>query len=334
MKWALMLVLSVSSFGFSQTWLPVKVLSKYHPQTVTIETRTREFHFDAAQQDDFEFEAPLDDAITVTVNNSTTRYYRGRIRLHWQGDEIEIINTTPLEYYVAGVVVGEIGADAHPELIKAQAIIARTYALKINQNDTLSDLAYHQVYKGFDHYAQKVYETTSRSATRILKQKGQVADLLFHAECGSFRYSPGEFWESDQVFEAQALSNDIPKGVLWQITLTDEQLQQVFPGFESVTKLATRPVQFEVVQQNETTVHYAENFRLSVNRVHGWNTIPSNEFTLSRAVNSWQLMGRGRGHLVGLCQQQAQHLASRGWLAENLLAYFYPNLSFGIIAVP
>ena len=329
MKWALILVLSVSSISFGQTWLPVKVLSKYHPQTVTIETRTREFYFDAELQEDFEFEAPLDDTITLTVNNSTTRYYRGRIRLHWHGEEFEIINTTPLEYYVAGVVVGEIGVEAHPELIKAQAIIARTYALNINQYEMLSDLAYHQVYKGFDHYAQKVYETTSRSATRILKQKGKVADLLFHAECGSFRYSPGEFWESDQVFEARALPAEIPVGALWQTTLTDEQLQQVFPGFESVTKLATRPVQFEVVKQTETTVHYAENFRLSVNRVHGWNTIPSNEFTLTRESNTWQLTGRGRGHLVGLCQQQAQHLASRGWLAENLLAYFYPNLSFG-----
>jgi stage II sporulation protein D len=313
----------------AQEWMDVRVLSKHHPKTVTIETRTRVFEFDSGSGMPFEYRAPIDEPISVTVNDQTTRVYRGALTLSWQDDEYVIINSTPLDMYVAGVVIGEIGAQAPNELLRAQAIIARTYAVRVSQRATLSDLAYHQVFKGFDGYAEQAYPIVAATSGQVLMSGHRVADLLFHAECGSMVYSPGEFWTSDQYFTPIALPNEVNKGAIWQVELTSSQLQQVFPQIRSLSRHSTRPVQIELTLASQTKRYEAENFRLAINRVHGWNTLPSNEYSVKKQADVWVFTGRGRGHLVGLCQQQAKELSTRGWTSATLLRYFYPDFSIG-----
>src|SRR5207302_4392397 len=56
--------------------------------------------------------------------------YRGTVRIHRQsGNTVAAVNVLPLEDYVASVVDGEMPSAFPDEARKAQAIIARTYAL-------------------------------------------------------------------------------------------------------------------------------------------------------------------------------------------------------------
>jgi hypothetical protein len=64
-----------------------------------------------------------------------------------------------------------------------------------------------------------------------------------------------------------------------------------------------------------------ERERLAFNRIHGWSTLPSNNFTQEGATQH----GRGIGHGIGLCQLGAAALAARSHTADLILAHFYPN---------
>jgi stage II sporulation protein D len=325
MRWFLLLfcVLISNKVFASERIISIQILSKYHPKTLIVETRSRIFHLDPQTSPQWEFTAPAQQDISITVNGET-RIYRGTISAHWNGTEYQVSNRTPLEIYVAGVVTGELGSKLSEQLIKAQAILARTYALKTLQRGPLYDLAYHQVFKGFDHYAQKVYPISMQSQNQVLKQHGQLADVLFHAECGSAIYHAGEFWDSHDTAPAIDLPDSMAQGQPWKITLSNQQISKVFPGASKLSRNSeSQPVKIAIGQD----LINIESFRLGINRQYGWNTIPSNEFTIEQKTEGWLLKGRGRGHLVGLCQQQSNELAGQGWQYQEILKLFYPTLT-------
>lgn len=326
-KCGFFVLLLVSTMAYAEDvvdTLTINVLSKFHPKTVRVETRTREFLLTPQRSKPFHLSAAPDELITITVNDVETRSYRGSLDIRWQGVEGEyrIVSHTPLETYVAGVVIGELGAGAEPEMIRAQAVLARTYALQKSLRQTLSDLAYHQVFIGYNDFVGSIegYAATTRGL--VLKdQSNRLADVLFHAECGSAVYGVGHFWEAPGRVEPRQLPVSMALGNVWKTSLSHHSLEAVFGKFNKLSRDSQASRDISV----DTERLQAEAFRLRINRVYGWNTIPSNEYRIVRAGEHWRFEGRGRGHLVGLCQQQANQLAAQGWSAEELLAYFYPN---------
>jgi len=57
------------------------------------------------------------------------RWYRGKLLLVAQGDNLLAINYVDLEQYLTSVVGSEMSAAAPTEALKAQAVAARSYAL-------------------------------------------------------------------------------------------------------------------------------------------------------------------------------------------------------------
>lgn len=311
--------LCIASAGSIQVF----VLSLYHPQKLIITTNNRIFHLDTSLQGEFFYKANPNEDIEISVNDSVHRIYRGSIRVIKEGDELRIENTTSVENYVAGVVAGEIGSEAEPEFIKAQAILARTYALNKAAKTMLSDLAYHQVFKGFSLLASKYKFYSAQTAGLVLKDSDRLADIMYHGECGSAIYSAGEFWPIHGTYTLpRVLPSEMLEGEEWQVFVSQKQLNSVFSGAATMKRMQSTPISIDLGNQKKN----AELFRLGINRQYGWNTIPSNEFTIQSSASGWVLKGKGRGHLVGLCQQQANQLAMNGWRYDQLLSLFYPSL--------
>ena len=66
----------------------------------------------------------------TTVNG---RSYRGAIRLQLRNGGLTIVNRVPVEEYLRGVVPEEMPSDWNKEALKAQAVAARTFALRHRQ---------------------------------------------------------------------------------------------------------------------------------------------------------------------------------------------------------
>jgi stage II sporulation protein D len=289
---------------------------------LVIKTDKRIFNLDVSLKEDFFYQAKPNENIEIQVNDSIKRIYRGAVRVTNMGKELRVVNITPIEKYVAGVVAGEVGAKAEPELIKAHAILARTYALKKISIASLSDLAYHQVFKGYSLLAQDYEFYSAETADRVLRNGGKLADVMYHAECGSLIYHAGEYWPAtDRYISPSNLPGTMSLGKSWQVIITRKQLETVFENANTVKRLVTVPVTIDLGNQ----IKNIESFRLGINRKYGWNTIASNEFTIQTVSAGWLLKGKGRGHLIGMCQQQANKLSQQGWHFDQLLKLFYPN---------
>jgi len=116
--------------------------------------------------------------------------YRGNIEIRKDdGGNLLIINELNVEEYLKGVLNEEISAKWHPESLKAQAVVARTYALY--QKENRKDNPYHmeatvidQVYGG----ARKEDERTNKAVedTRgiVLTYEGKIAKAFYHSVSG------------------------------------------------------------------------------------------------------------------------------------------------------
>ena len=69
-------------------------------------------------------------------------------------------------------------------------------------------------------------------------------------------------------------------------------------------------------------------------RVGGWQLVKSTAFDVSRTSTGFQFRGRGFGHGVGLCVVGAGTRAARGTSAEEILRFYFPELTVGQIGTP
>lgn len=137
------------------------------------------------------------------------RLYRGELLIepHRAGG-LRVTNVVPLEDYVAGVVPSELVLwSAEPAEIQAQAIAARTYALRslVDRSQTsrevflwddTRDQVYQGLYRAGSSAAARRVESRLKTALRasrgqvLLEDSGGLFDVRFHASCGGHTTTP------------------------------------------------------------------------------------------------------------------------------------------------
>jgi stage II sporulation protein D len=136
--------------------------------------------------------------VTVTGGSSTVLHgaaenglrngaYRGRMVLSRAGRGVLAVNHASLEHYLYGVVPAEMPAGWAAEALKAQAVVARSYALRSRRPsepyDVFADVR-SQVYRGV--LAEVDSTTAAVRATRagVVTVGGQVAQTFFFSTSG------------------------------------------------------------------------------------------------------------------------------------------------------
>ncbi len=129
--------------------------------------------------------------------------YRGTMEFRRYADsDLTMINIVGIEPYLYGVVPSEIEALAPTEAIMAQAVAARTYALKNigkykKWGFDLSDTIESQVYSGYE--GEKVQSNLAVDATRGLKAlyNGELASLFYFSSSGGMTEDNRNVWGFD-----------------------------------------------------------------------------------------------------------------------------------------
>ena len=127
---------------------------------------------------------------------SLRRRYRGSIQVDVTGGKLRAINVVGLEQYLYGVVPSEMPFSWHPEALKAQAVVARSYALAVRKTgafdlypDTRS-----QVYLGLDHEKPATNAAVDATAGKVVVYGGQVAKTYFFSTSGGRTASSQDIW--------------------------------------------------------------------------------------------------------------------------------------------
>ncbi len=133
---------------------------------------------------------PVDSATTfvVALIPSAYREFAGTLRI--AGDaarQVRIINELPLERYLRGVVPREMPASWPLESLRAQAIVARSYAWKARKPGSPFDLyadERSQMYGGIAAEHSRSTTAVTSTAGRVVTYQGKVAQTFYHSASG------------------------------------------------------------------------------------------------------------------------------------------------------
>lgn len=143
--------------------------------------------------------------VITSIGNATIKVfdknYRGGLKFINTGGRLTVINRVNIEHYLYGVVPNEIGSSSDMEALKAQAIAARSYAVRnmnkyINLGFNLTDDTRCQVYKGFDTESGRSNQAVNETSGLVAYYDGQVAQLVYNASSGGATVSAENVWGS------------------------------------------------------------------------------------------------------------------------------------------
>ena len=121
--------------------------------------------------------------------------YRGKLEiLHSASHNLVPINVLSLDEYVQGIIAAEMPAGFPPEALKAQAVLARTYALKHRHKHKyygydLCDAQNCQVYGGVAAETEAGNAAVEATLGQTLAYKNKPIESVFSANCGGVTQS-------------------------------------------------------------------------------------------------------------------------------------------------
>ena len=259
-------------------------------------------------------------------------YYTGQIEI-WKGkNRLYVINEIPLEDYVKDVVIAEAGKSWEMEAIKAQAVVARTYAVyhkKAKEHSCyhLTSSVLHQAYKGNSPNARIAY-AVEKTSGEILTFNGKPIEALYHSTCGGKTEVPENvFGKSYPYLVSVESSCESSPYWVWERNIQMSEIEKGLNisgikeiGIISYTSTG-RINELEINTESEQITLRATELR----RLLGWQRVPSTNFSMIRDGDSIIFKGKGHGHGVGLCQWSTLEMAKKGKNYREILSFFYPG---------
>jgi SpoIID/LytB domain protein len=129
------------------------------------------------------------------------RRYRGTIQVDRVGRRLRAINVVGLEQYLYGVVPAEVPDDWPAEVLKAQAVAARSYALATRKIGGAFDLfpdVRSQVYRGVDEEEDSTNTAVDETAGQVLMHGGRLVTAYFHSTSGGRTASVVDVWPNSR----------------------------------------------------------------------------------------------------------------------------------------
>ena len=131
-----------------------------------------------------------------------TKPYRGQLELAVERGKLRAINHVGLEAYLYGVVPDEMPHTWHAEALKAQAVVARSYALAVRRTGGTFDLyddVRSQVYNGISAEEPQSTAAVAATAGEVLLFGGAVARTFFFSTSGGRTANVADVWGSTPV---------------------------------------------------------------------------------------------------------------------------------------
>lgn len=148
---------------------------------------------------------------SITLVDRENRKYRGEFEILSYRGKLAVVNQLPLEEYLYSVVGTEMASGWPLEALKAQAVIARTYALGKGDRYSIaavSDTTYDQAYYGIQREAEDVRQAVRETAGMVLTYQGKLIEALYSSNAGGTTAVGTEVWGNDVPYLKSVTSPD------------------------------------------------------------------------------------------------------------------------------
>ncbi len=230
--------------------------------------------------------------------------------------EIKVVNFSS---YIAGVISKEMPLSWPIEALKAQAVVARNFALykmNINQNkdfDVRNDI-WDQVFQPTDS-AKAIKAARETKEIRLTDENGKTIQTFFHADCGGQTVPAWAVWPGSKSFGV-AEDTYCKKRTRSEWTYTVDR--DKFIVDTSNDKIKAQKFKSKWVSMAELTMN-------EIRKTFGFDQIRSHPDQIKIEEDKVVFSGRGYGHGVGLCQWGAMEMARAGFNYKQILAHYYPK---------
>ena len=267
------------------------------------------------------------------------RAYRGAIEVLRTSEGLAVVNELPLERYLAGTLSREMYADWPREALRAQAVVARTYALyrRDRRGRATYDLdagTSSQVYGGVAAETPAVWRAVGDTRGEVLVYRGEAIFAAYHSTSGGRTASSEEVWGQKLPYlrSVEVEGEEDSPDAYWRVRVSRTTLGRALDrlGLDVGSLRDVRVVERSEsgrarwlrVEGSEGTAR-VEGRRLR--SALGEGKVKSTKFEIRSVADGFLIVGSGRGHGVGMSQWGARALAQRGKGYRKILSTFYPG---------
>jgi stage II sporulation protein D len=274
-----------------------------------------------------------------------------------------MINELPVEEYLQGVLPAEINTvrASYFEAMKAQAVCARTYALKRIQDSEIQNRPYHlentitdQVYNGFNRHSELADRAIAETRGICITYQGEIADIFYHSTCGGRLEPADKVWPAidapylnggiDAVSDTFSCSSS--PFFRWREIRSLSQLDSSFysnygRGLFQLEPDDTLYLQFDLRVKQRSGSGRIEKLEITycdttvelggyeIRRFFAADSalfLRSTLFFFSQADDTTlEIHGAGYGHGVGMCQYGAMDMSSKSFRYYHIISKYFPG---------
>lgn len=268
-----------------------------------------------------------------TSTNNTTNSSVSEITVYRSNGSVINLNMTD---YLIGVVSSEMPASFNLEALKAQSVLARTYALKAKQTgrkltDTVSTQSYIDIDQmknkwgnSFNTYYNKIKNAVENTNGEYLSYNGNYIEALYHST------NNGKTESSLDVF-----GNYYP----YLISVSSEYDKNASSYLRTINMpLDAISNKLGLSLNNDSVISilsYTDGGNIKEININGNNFsgkkvrellgLRSADFDISISDNNANITTRGYGHGVGMSQYGANGMANAGYSYKDILSHYYPG---------
>lgn len=293
-------------------------------------------------------------------------FFEGDGRVNITGDNIKIkllnhengkIMELGLEEYLVGVVAAEMPASFPPDALKAQAIAARTYAVKRIQvpdpragnGETFanlsSDPAVNQAWISdevmrerwgkwnYSTNKRKIIEAVKDTRDIVIIYNGLLIDPAYHASCGGVgTENSGNVWKYDIPYLRHVSCNNHPTANHEEVkvfSLTDfcQALQvQTITTAKILNSKGGLEVKDKTPSGRIRSLSFAGKL-FSGTELRSILGLKSTHMEIRPENSIVKVITKGYGHGVGMCQHGAGAMAQEGKNYKEILTHYYTGVT-------
>ncbi|AIF53798.1 stage II sporulation protein D [Pelosinus sp. UFO1] len=276
-----------------------------------------------------------------------------RVYLHEQNKIVEM----NLEEYIKGVVAAEMPAEFELEALKAQAVAARTYAVKsmvafggsgIAEQpgaDVSTDFRQSQAWQNetklkerwgtnYDRYWSKISRAVEETRGQVATYNGELIQAVFHSTSGERTASAKEVWGFDYPYLISVPCNWDQKSPRYhdKKEFTLAQVEQILgPETQVVATMqngGSGPAQIVSTTESGRVGQVRIGSKiLSGAEIREKMDLRSSNFNVAIEDGKMVFNTIGYGHGVGLCQYGANGMAKDGHDFRQIITQYYTGVA-------
>ncbi len=271
---------------------------------------------------------------------SVDRTYHGALGVTADGsgarDPLRLINSVRLEDYVSSVVASEYPF-REIEGVKAQAVLARTYALRSKGKYGPYDVVDHvssQVYRGISTETATSRRAAEATRGEVLTYRGNLIEAVYSSSSGGHTADNDAVWNGRPLPYLRGRQDPFDHASPdheWTTSVNRDRLLRTLSTRYGMTVTGIeigersregRARSIRLLGSRPRSVP-ANDFRITINGTFGSRLLRSAFFSARREGDRYVFQGRGFGHGVGMSQYGAREQARQGYGYRDILAFYF-----------